>query len=121
MILVLACLKLKTTFLSRDATVNYIIEALAFVLRVPERMYSLIIHLFTSLNILSTGANISEAHLFKVQNIIIPQICRIRNCAPLRSILSFIIFPESDTSPGMSLDFFDVNSTDKITDAFRTK
>lgn len=45
MILVLASLKLKTAFLSRDRTVNYIVEALAFVLRVPERM-SFPLHLF---------------------------------------------------------------------------
>jgi hypothetical protein len=38
MILVLASLKLKTAFLARDRTVNYIVEALAFVLRVPERI-----------------------------------------------------------------------------------
>lgn len=67
------------------------------------------------------GANLLEAYLFKVQEIIIPQICRIRNCAPLHSVLSFIIFPKSDTSPGLSLDFFDVAATDKITDGFRSK
>ena len=37
MVLVLACLGLKTAFLSRNRTINYIVESLAFVLRVPDR------------------------------------------------------------------------------------
>jgi hypothetical protein len=50
MVLVLACLGLKAAFLSRDRTVNYIVESLAFVLRVPERM-SFSLYLFIGLNI----------------------------------------------------------------------
>ncbi len=50
MVLVLACLGLKAAFLSRDKTVNYIVESLAFVLRVPERM-SFSLYLFIGLNI----------------------------------------------------------------------
>jgi hypothetical protein len=121
MVLVLACLGLKAAFLSRDNTVNYIVESLAFALRVPERVYfSLYLFIYWS-KYISPGANLSVTHLFKVQEIIIPQICRIRNCASLHSILSFVIFPQSDTSHGMSLDFFDVASTDQITDGFRSK
>jgi len=50
MVLVLACLGLKTAFLSRDKTINYIVESLAFVLRVPERK-SLSCYLLFGLNI----------------------------------------------------------------------
>jgi hypothetical protein len=50
MILVLASLNLKTAFLSWGRTVNYIVEALAFVLRDPERMSFLFIYVFISLN-----------------------------------------------------------------------
>ena len=62
-----------------------------------------------------------DSYLHKVQSIIIPQISCIRNCGPLRSILVFPIFPESEGESGLTLDFFDVNAMDHITDGYQTK
>jgi len=120
MILILASLDLKTTILSRYVTMNYIVEALAFVLRNPESQYIFILFILICVNI-CIDANMSESHLYKVKNIIIPQICRIRNCGPLKDVLSFTVFSQSDSDPGLVLDFFDVVSMDRITDGFKTK
>jgi hypothetical protein len=53
---------------------------------------------------------------------IVPQIRRLRNFVPLRSILRYDIFANvSEDQPECCIDFFDVESMDALCDRYQTK
>ncbi|KIM74023.1 hypothetical protein PILCRDRAFT_14754 [Piloderma croceum F 1598] len=98
-----AALGLKTRILYRSVTTNLLVDSLAFALRNPEH------------------SSLSAPLVALMGDTLIPQIGRLRNFAPLRSILQYDIFANvSKDQPGCCIDFFDVESMDALFDGFQT-
>jgi len=122
-LLILAALGLKTRVLYRSVTTNLLIDSLTFALRNPERTFpydkpALVVIFLT----LKTDSALSTPLTALMGDTIVPQIRRLRNFVPLRSVLQYDIFADvSKDQPECRIDFFDVESMDALCNGFQTK